>query len=187
MPTPSRYLAPDSLSRLSRRHNNPNPPPPAAPTEKHRPMTETSGRKHRERIPEETKQAILAEPASLSNIEVARKYKVTDVTVGLYRRKAGIVSTARKKPYPVIPAAAPPSYQAPTAAAAKTPVTVRRVASGPAPKPEPTASNKLLLCRTISITVTDEMLAAWWGSLSFDLKTHIFSQTYMTPFTGASR
>lgn len=63
------------------------------PEEAEKAMTVTSGRKQGERVPDETKKKILAEPAQASHADLARKYGVSDVTVRKIRLKGGV------KPY----------------------------------------------------------------------------------------
>lgn len=59
-------------------------------------MTIRSGRPHGVAIPIETKRAVLAEPASRTNAELARKYKISDVTVGTWRKAASIAAPGRR-------------------------------------------------------------------------------------------
>ncbi len=127
-------------------------------------MTIKSGRHGGQRIDQKTIEAILAEPASESHAAVARKYGVTDVTVGLYRRKAGIKSAA--KPGPKAPAKQPKP----------------RAADPWIPDPPPTMPKAAPVkpCRSfpVTINITEEQLDAWWRSLGIDVKANFFTGNY---------
>jgi len=57
-----------------------------------RPMNTRAPKTTRTRVSEETRQAILREPTSISNMKVGRKYGVSNVTVWNIRKKAGLRS-----------------------------------------------------------------------------------------------
>jgi hypothetical protein len=109
----------------------------------------------------------------MSHADVARKYHVTDVTAGLIRRNAGVVAVRGvRRPKPT----ADPKPAAPK------PMPVPRAGAIPS-----TTALALPRSQTLQITVNEEMLAAWFTGLPFEMKTQIFSSTWMTPFTGGTQ
>jgi len=161
-----------------------------APVLKEKPMTITSGRRSGKAIDPAIKAAVLAEPASVSNCDLARKYKITDVTIGTWRKAAGIKSLARGRgpdrresakgaasTLTLTPALAPtptptptltPALAAPSTAEAETFWTDgrdARSAQADAPPEEVAAT----------IQVNRAMLDGWWRRLSLSEKAALFT------------
>jgi transposase-like protein len=111
--------------------------------------------------------AIQREDASISNLALARKYGISDFSVGKYRRQAGIKSTAK-----------PGKHRAAGSVTAAHTATQPRINIAD-DQPEPEKS--LRLSRVI---VNDKMLEAWWKQLSYARKTELFTGNYVIQLKG---
>jgi hypothetical protein len=160
-----------------------------APVLKEKPMTITSGRRSGKAIDPAIKAAVLAEPAGVSNADLARKYKITDVTISAWRRAAGVptprrggprgpyrkttnaAQAAKPAPATLTPTPTPtltPALAAPSTAEAETFWTDgrdARSAQADAPPEEVAAT----------IQVNRAMLDGWWRRLSLSEKAALFT------------
>jgi hypothetical protein len=135
------------------------------------PVTIVSGRKRGKRIPDDVRAQIMAEPDSISHVAVARKYGVTDVTVGVIRGRKGRVTRKTAAPSPVK-----------TAKAATTKVVKIQ-------PPQVKISTPVIGKISISAEVSEAGANAWWQSLTLEQKAAtiqmrmlaIFNRTQETP------
>jgi hypothetical protein len=122
---------------------------PAQPQPKGATVSTPSKNKPGTRITPETRRAILAAPPDESNGAVARRLGISDGSVWLIRKRAGIKSKAKSGIRPL-------SIPAET-------------------KPEPAPDTAL----PITMTVTERTLDAWWRGLPIRDKGAIFSGNYV--------
>jgi hypothetical protein len=150
-------------------------------------MTITSGRNCGARIGPEIKRAVLAAPVTVSNSELARKYEITDVTVGAWRRAAGIVVPGRhwlhaagrltksartEAPAPLVPDASAIAA-APSTAEVETFWTDGHDAHDAQPE-------EVL----VNLSVRRATLDAWWRSLGLADKAALFAANYVIRLEG---
>jgi len=134
-------------------------PPSANPTPeplKENTMTIVSGRTQGTRISEEIRQSILAESPSVSHADLARKYGITDVSVGAIRRAAGIKKIKAEKP-----AKAPKAYKP-----------MNMEPRGWVPEPEPQMPREVV---GVTLNLSETTLYAWWNSQPISRKGSIFA------------
>lgn len=131
-------------------------------------MTLPSGRIRGQRIDPEIKRAVLAAPATISNSDLARQYKITDVTVSVWRRAAGIVGPNAKSNGTAKAAAAKPAR-----VVKPKPARVASVDVGETPAGIP-----------VHLTVSEEILDGWWKRLSCGDKAAIFGGHYVIKLEG---
>jgi len=160
---------------LPESHRAPAIEPPAhnpKPIEEKQPMTIRSGNQSRKPIDPKVKAAVLAEPATVSHFDLARKYKINDVTVRQWRLDAGIIvprphgkrGPYRKKDKAVETAAPKPA------------------AAQPAAQPAPPAP--VLESAPVTMSVQRALLDAWWNKLNVGDKAAVFGAHYVIPVEG---
>jgi hypothetical protein len=117
-------------------------------------------------ISDEIRAKILASPPTVSNVELATQFGVSDARISVFRRKNGI--TLKKN-------AGRPKGSA-TKKAAKT---KRTVATKPdSDEPE---------LRSVQFDVSRKQLDAWWNSLSLDFQAGIFAANFFFDPAGTAR
>jgi hypothetical protein len=156
-------------------------PPVLEPLKENETMTITSRRGRGTPIDPAIKRAVLAASPSVSNSDLARKYKITDVTVGAWRRAAGIVTVkAKRGPYKK------------TKAAAEEPAKVLAVSIphediGATPMRTPSIASverEVGVGVKVQIMVDEKLIDRWWASLDSSDKAAIFGANYVIRVEG---
>jgi hypothetical protein len=147
------------------------------PMKKEKPVSLASGRKKGAKpIDPEIKRAVLAQPVSVSNAALARKYTVSDVTVGKWRREAGIAvlhgrPLGVRGPHPQAAKPRSPEDLPGNLASTRWPPLSPPPLPDPAvPEPPATAPESA----PVTLSVQRALLDAWWKQLTTCDKAAIF-------------